>query len=551
MRKLTKTLTLLGLSAALAFPVQAAFEQTGNRSARVSGEGESGSMVTLQVFKGDYSPESLKNLPEGTSYLDILVCHDQTKVGANGTYAFDFSIEGSTGTYTAYTSFEGTGAPVPETLFFIDSEEVRSVLSELHAATVATSAEVQTDSDSSVEDIITDGHKARVLGFEIEEGINTASLSKIFYSYIKNADNNFTHDDRNDAMEAFGQCMFVQKLNQSKITNLFDYPEYSRLEESRVQDWYEDTFVTEKLQKDMTTRLSGKNFASLEAYENEILEAFILATTRYPNGYGNLQKVLKEFYEDAGIEEGKITGTVCKGLSGKNYENYLQLQSAVKKLSSSGEGGGGTGGGGGGSSRPVNVEIQGQTTTPVTPVTPSGKSRFSDISHVAWAQSAIEELAEKGIINGKGDGRFCPDDMVTREEFTKMVVEAFNVQGSSDVAFSDVSGDAWYRTYVERAFAANIIKGLDGETFGTGRNISRQDMAVICLNIAKYKGLATGGASQQTFGDDANISEYAKEAVYTLKEMGIIGGMGDNRYEPQGFATRAQAAVILQRLLAR
>ena len=74
-------------------------------------------------------------------------------------------------------------------------------------------------------------------------------------------------------------------------------------------------------------------------------------------------------------------------------------------------------------------------------------------------------------------------------------------------------------------------------------------MAVICLNAAKSAGISIPEMSDEAFSDDAAISDYAKNAVYTLKEMQIIGGMGDDRYEPQGFATRAQAAVIIYRLL--
>ncbi len=560
MQKLTKILTALGLSVLMALPAGAAFEQTGNQSVRVSGTGEPGTMVTLQVFKEGYDPSSLESLPAGKTYLDILVCHDQTKVGANGKYTFDFNIDGETGTYTAYPSFKGSTAPIPETLYFINEEEVKAVLGELHDADVATSAEKQ-DGDTSVEDIIKDSHKASVLGFTGADGINKASLAKILYNYINKENSDFTHDDRNDAIAVYEQCLYVQRLNENKITNVFDEEDaLSHIGTSEVKDWVTKPFVSENLKKEMTSKLSGKGFESIDAYEGKITEAFVLATVKYPNGYENLKSVLKEFYAKVGINQSDITDDICSSLSGNSYDSYATLKTAFELLLPDDEGdsdegtddgytggGGGGGGTGGKDKKPIDIGI----TAPVAPVTPTPvpEGPFDDIGTVSWAEEAIVSLADKGIINGKGDGKFCPDDMVTREEFTKMIVEALNVEAEGEISFADVDKNAWYHSYISKAYGANIIKGMDSDSFGIGRNITRQDMAVICLNAAKNAGINIPEMSEEAFSDDSTISDYAKNAVYTLKQMQIIGGMGNNRYEPQGFATRAQAAVIIYRIL--
>ncbi len=561
MQKLTKILTAFGLSAVLALPAGAEFEQTGNQSVRVSGTGEAGTMVTLQVFKGGNAPLSLKDLPDGTTYLDILVCHDQTKVGANGKYTFDFNIDGATGTYTAYTSFEGNGAPTSETVYFINEEEVKSVLQELHDADVATSAEKQ-DGDTCVEDIIRDSHKASVLGFTDAKGIgiNNTSLAKILYNYINKDGSDFTHDDRNAAIAVYEQCLFVQRLNENKIGDIFDEYTLSHIDTSEVKDWVTKPFVGENLKKEMTAKLSGKGFESIDAYKEKITEAFVLAAVRYPNGYTNLENVLKEFYAKIGINLSDITGDICSTLSGGTYDSYSTLKIAFEALlppdvggsddggtDDGGGGGGGGGGTGGKDKKPIDIGIQ----APVTPVnpTPVPENPFNDLGEVSWAEEAIASLADKGIVNGKGDGKFSPNDMVTREEFTKMIVEALNVEANGEISFNDVDKNAWYHSYISKAYGANIIKGMDALSFGIGRNITRQDMAVICLNAAKNAGIGIPEMSDEAFSDDNTISDYAKNAVYTLKEMQIIGGMGNNRYEPQGFATRAQAAVIIYRLL--
>ena len=96
-----------------------------------------------------------------------------------------------------------------------------------------------------------------------------------------------------------------------------------------------------------------------------------------------------------------------------------------------------------------------------------------------------------------------------------------------------------------RGVEKGIVKGIAGDRFGTGLNITREDMAVMAY---KASGLSKGGDCSG-FADYSQISDYAKDAVAAMKEHGIITGRGNNEFAPKAYATRAEAAKIICMLL--
>jgi hypothetical protein len=103
--------------------------------------------------------------------------------------------------------------------------------------------------------------------------------------------------------------------------------------------------------------------------------------------------------------------------------------------------------------------------------------------------------------------------------------------------------------YVNIAVANGIINGVDGKNFGAGRNITREDIATIIYRIAKNQGLFGASDEKELFNDDANIADYAREAVYALKENEIISGNGNGGFMPKAYASRAEAAKIVYGLI--
>ena len=96
----------------------------------------------------------------------------------------------------------------------------------------------------------------------------------------------------------------------------------------------------------------------------------------------------------------------------------------------------------------------------------------------------------------------------------------------------------------------SIVSGVSKNKFGSGALITRQDMSVILYRVAKAKEINIKEVNEAVeFADNSQIAEYAKEAVSALQTGGIVSGMSDGSFAPGNSATRAQAAVMIYKLL--
>ena len=166
---------------------------------------------------------------------------------------------------------------------------------------------------------------------------------------------------------------------------------------------------------------------------------------------------------------------------------------------------------------------------------------FKDLSGVKWAWESIAYLKDKGVIEGNGNAEFLPDNNITRAEFVKMLVKAFDITSEGEDAFDDVSSSDWFYEFVKTAKNSGMINGNENNEFMPNDFVTRQDAAVMifrCLNMNE-------AADISLFDDDAEIAEYAKAAVYAMKEKDIISGTDNNLFEPHTFATRAQCAKMI------
>lgn len=173
---------------------------------------------------------------------------------------------------------------------------------------------------------------------------------------------------------------------------------------------------------------------------------------------------------------------------------------------------------------------------------------FSDVASGFWAKNSIEAMAAKGIIGGKGAGMYDPEGKVTRAEFAKLITIALGIVDENAKAdFPDVSDSAWYSTYVASAKNAGIIKGRPDGTFAPNDTISRQDMAVMIANALKESAPANMD-KYVAFTDKNAISDYAMSSVAISAKSEILTGKPGNKMDPKGTATRAEAATIIYRL---
>ncbi len=171
---------------------------------------------------------------------------------------------------------------------------------------------------------------------------------------------------------------------------------------------------------------------------------------------------------------------------------------------------------------------------------------FDDMQGYEWAYEAVDSLFNARIINGMSDFSYCPGEYVTREQFVKLLCEAFNItQGELTTEFADVDKNEWYYQYIEKMASNGLINGLGDGNFGIGRNITRQDMAVMMYRVGEKLGYFSALPTKLPFNDSNSISSYAITAVNSLRAYGIVNGDDLNNFNPLSNANRAEAAQII------
>ncbi len=170
-----------------------------------------------------------------------------------------------------------------------------------------------------------------------------------------------------------------------------------------------------------------------------------------------------------------------------------------------------------------------------------------------WAQDDIERMANKLIVNGSADGRLDPNRTVTRAEFVAMLARALELADKPQRAsYSDVApNEAWYAGAVGAASAAGLIEGYADGSFRPDAGVTREQAAVMLGRAVRYAGeLPQQDASVlERFSDHAEVSGWAKGPAAELLAAGLIEGIGNAAFAPQAFATRAQSAALLHRML--
>lgn len=172
-------------------------------------------------------------------------------------------------------------------------------------------------------------------------------------------------------------------------------------------------------------------------------------------------------------------------------------------------------------------------------------SFFDDISADEWYYEAVRTLKSKKIIDGTANNKFEPDSAITREEFVKMIVLAFDMyNANAETTFSDTNSIFWHYRYIASAQAAGIIKGVSDSEFGVGKPITREEMAVIINRIIDYKKIAPENslAESKEFTDKGQESEWASESIENLKNYGYMNGFEDGTFRPAENVSRAMAA---------
>ena len=172
---------------------------------------------------------------------------------------------------------------------------------------------------------------------------------------------------------------------------------------------------------------------------------------------------------------------------------------------------------------------------------------YRDVPAGAWYAPAVEEMTEKGIMTGVGEGVFAPLDPVSR---AAAVTVLWRMEGSPDAAgaaFADTE-NTWYEQSAAWGGSTGIVSGYGDDTFRGDQPVTREELSVFLYRYAKMKGEPVAQGVLRLYSDADKISPWAKEAVAHIVGAGILQGSG-GKLDPQGKANRAAMAVMLQRML--
>ncbi|MNH99506.1 Endo-1,4-beta-xylanase A precursor [compost metagenome] len=180
----------------------------------------------------------------------------------------------------------------------------------------------------------------------------------------------------------------------------------------------------------------------------------------------------------------------------------------------------------------------------------TGSRTFADLSG-HWSQHDIEAMAGRLLVNGDTEGRFRPDDPITRAEFAKLVTGALALPEKKDGAtFSDVDPVSWYARSLSIAVSFGLIEGYEGGIFRPMSIVSREEIAVMLERALRLTGYqADSPALLVHLSDMDQLNEWSKASIQTMVGLGVIMGNQENKIQPAEPATRAEAAIMLKRLL--
>ena len=180
---------------------------------------------------------------------------------------------------------------------------------------------------------------------------------------------------------------------------------------------------------------------------------------------------------------------------------------------------------------------------------------FKDVVSGSWYEDAVRFVYEKGMMTGVSEDTFAPNKETSRGMLVTML---YRLEGEPDITgenlgypFADVDATAYYSNAIYWARLHGIVSGMSDEIFAPNGDITREQLAAIMYRYAQYNGIdVSASADLSSFSDVASISPWAKDVLAWANAQGLIKGMGNNELAPQGQATRAQVAAIMERYCA-
>ena len=175
--------------------------------------------------------------------------------------------------------------------------------------------------------------------------------------------------------------------------------------------------------------------------------------------------------------------------------------------------------------------------------------KFIDVSSTDWFYEDVRYAFENQLMEGTSDTTFSPALATTRG---MIVAILYRLEGEPSVAgacpFDDVQPGSYYEKAITWAAGNQIVEGYGNGKFGPDDDITREQMAAILYRYAAYKGCdVTAAADLSKFTDSDRISAYAVQSVSWATAAGLLAGNDGGLLDPTGKALRCQVAAILHR----
>lgn len=176
---------------------------------------------------------------------------------------------------------------------------------------------------------------------------------------------------------------------------------------------------------------------------------------------------------------------------------------------------------------------------------------FADVAQDAWFFTAVQFTASRELFSGVGEGRFAPQDSMSRAMLVTVLYQLENrPQTANTGSFSDVAQDAWYHDAALWAQQQGITGGSGDGSFSPNASISRESLALMLYRSAQSLGVAgKEGQSLDSFADHGSVSPWAKQAMEWAYANGILSGNDKGQLAPQADSSRAEVSAMLSRFV--
>lgn len=519
--------------------------------------GESGKEVTVAVLK-----------PGATTISEDTLCGiKQLTAESDGSFSTEIEIDtqGESGYYRYIVSGENVSTPESDVAYFASAQDLEGIITSINNAASA----------DTVRNIFEGENKDENLLLLYSMGVDETEYKKVngnndsmrrISKKLWNGGTDYPLSGAPEIAAVVNDAVKLEKtvnlsLNERKtyITELLesegfdaDAVGYSKLSEAELS-WFFDNL-------EATADETLESIAALKAYADEMPSVAIVNFDEWQNISNSIAKYKSVIETSAGTTISKtLTDELCKAVQRDEDNRFTSAATLVKFINDFVPAGGSGGASGGSTAKGGNAGLSGITVSPdligktdtnvSTGVNNAGvHTRLSDIGAVDWAKDKIQKLFSRGIVSGDENGRFNPENDVSRAELVKMIVEAFGLEENGKPSnFSDIASDAWYRDYVSIAAAHGIVLGANGR-FNPEAFATRQDIAVILTRAMSFKEITPETTDIEEFSDINDAADYAAEAIRYLRQCKVIRGF-ENKFLPKNNCTRAEMACMLSDIL--